>query len=116
MDLGVLRLVLADLGQLFGEVVERPVRAVKVGVFQSQEGGVIEVAFLVDDLLEQEPVVPVELAYGAAGDVAFGSANRSSILSGFPSFAIASVSDVASQFNDKGGPLRGPGPELPWPI
>ena len=77
MDLGVLRLVRADLGQLSGEVVEGPVSTVKVGVFQGQEGGVVEVALLVDDLLEPEPLVPVELACGAAGDVAFGSANYS---------------------------------------
>ena len=44
---------------------------------------------LVDDLLEPEPLVPVEPAYGAAGDVAFSGTNYSSILSGFPSFAIA---------------------------
>ena len=88
MDLGVLRLVLADFGQVFCEVVEGPVSAVKVGVFQGQEAGVIEVALLVDDLLEPEPLVPVEPAYGAAGDVAFSGANYSSILSGFPSFAI----------------------------
>ena len=99
MDLGVLGLVLADFGQLFGEVVEGPVSAVKVGVFQGQEGGVVEVAFLVDDLLEPEPLVPVELAYGGAGDMAFSGANHGSILSGLPSFAIASSLGLSKQLS-----------------
>ena len=86
VGLGEVRQVLSDQGQFLGEVVEGEVGTVKVGEFQGQEGGVIEFALLLDGLLEAGPVVPVELAYGAAGDVAFGGANYSSILSLFAEF------------------------------